>query len=62
MAIVSRLTLDEKAFTDLVRGKPVVLYLGSENEIHIRLAKIGWDRMFFHIERAMRDAGEGDLV
>ena len=54
-----RIVIDEKDFENLVRGKVIVKENG---ECAIVLSDIGWDRMFFHIERAMRDAGSGDLV
>ncbi len=50
--------LDEKDFGDLVRGRPVAL---PDSNVVIALSDIGWDRMYFQIEGAMREAGEGDL-
>ena len=52
-----RVVLNEKDFETLVRGKAV-----AKEGVAIILSDIGWDRMFFHVERAMRDSGSGDLV
>jgi hypothetical protein len=54
-----RVMLSELDFANLVRGK-IVKKEGSP--ISIALEHIGWDRMYFQIERAMRDKGEGDLL
>lgn len=51
-----RIVLDENDFAELVRGRAV-----SKRDVVIVLADIGWDRMYFQIERAMRDAGVTDL-
>lgn len=56
-----KVRLEEKDFAQLVRGKVVILN-GPAGTVELILADIGWDRMYFHIERAMRDGGEGDLV
>lgn len=54
-----RIVIDEIQFAQLVRGKPIELRAWGGNAIaEVALADIGWDRMYFQIERAMRDAGE----
>jgi hypothetical protein len=53
-----RVILDEKDFADLVRGRPVAF---CDSFIIIRLSDIGWDRMYFQIESAMREAGAEDI-
>ncbi len=55
-----RITLSEKDFGLLVRGQ-AVRQPGSP--IAIALDDIGWDRIYFQIERAMRDqqATDGKL-
>lgn len=61
--ITSRLNLKEEDFAELVRGNPVKFTLSSEHDVLVTLCDLGltWKRMYFHIERALRDAGEGDL-
>ncbi len=49
-----KILLDEQDFAQLVRGG-VVQKPGSL--ITIALTDIGWERMYFQIERAMRDSG-----
>ncbi len=51
-----RILLGEEDFKELVRGQPIRI-----GDVEIALADIGWDRMYFQIERAMRDAGVTDL-
>ncbi len=53
-----KIMLSEEDFAALVRGK-VVQKPGSL--ITIALSDIGWDRMYFQIERAMRDNGDGGI-
>ncbi len=48
-----RIILNEEDFAALVRGKSVV-----KREFAIVLSDIGWDRMYFQLERARRDAGD----
>lgn len=52
-----RVILSEEDFKELVSGHAV-----QKPGVGIILSDIGFDRMFFHIERAMRDSDSGDLV
>lgn len=53
-----RILLDEKDFAKLVRGE-VVQKPGSL--ITIALADIGFDRMYFQIELALRESGRDEI-
>ncbi len=53
-----RFTLEERDFACLVRGGVVNLFLAGGTKIEVKLADIGWDRMYFQIELAIREAQE----
>jgi hypothetical protein len=57
MATIMRACLEEEHFAKLVRGKTVALITAGGNKIEICLADIGWDRMYYQIEGAMREQG-----
>lgn len=61
MTTIMRARLEEENFAQLVRGKVVTLVTAGGNKIEVCLADIGWDRMYFQLERAMRDAGVDEL-
>lgn len=58
-----RIVIDESQFAQLVRGKPIELMAYGEARpiAEVALADIGWDRMYFHIESALREMGDGDI-
>jgi hypothetical protein len=52
-----RVRLEEKDFAELVQGKTIQLKAHTGNVVaEVALADIGFDRMYFHIELAMRDS------
>ena len=51
-----RRMMTEDDFARLVRGGIVDL-----RGVQVALKDIGWDRMYFQLERAMRDAGVDEL-
>lgn len=53
-----RIVLTEKDFGDLVRGRVVSR---GVSPVTFVLADIGWDRMYFQIETAMREAGVTEI-
>lgn len=57
-----RIKLEEQDFADLIRGKTVQLKAHTGNIIaEVALSDIGWERMYFQLERATRDAGVMEL-
>jgi hypothetical protein len=56
-----RIGLEENEFSHLVRGDLLVIPPGHglPFQLEIKLSEVSWERMYFQIERAMRDAGVG---
>lgn len=53
---VFRFSLGEKEFADLVAGRVVTFHPSEGGKtIEVALSDIGWDRMFYSIERAVRE-------
>ena len=55
-----RVILGEKEFAELVRGKIVSVGTSHGGHVEVALSDIGVDRMYFHIELALREASGAD--
>jgi hypothetical protein len=50
-----RAVINENQFSKLVRGDILVLELNTGDIVEFSMSDIGWDRMYYQIERAIRD-------